>query len=115
MAGSPIKGMAAPNSSFLRVVLRFISTGLTACVIVSCTPDAGLLHFIKPPFRRRGFLIAAFFLLLYHKFAFLQRYGLKNTAIMTRFLQTLKDIDSINAEDPHLEVFDEQTYPNELL
>ncbi len=34
---------------------------------------------------------------------------------MNRFLQTLKDIDAINAEDPHLEVFDGQTYPKELL
>ena len=33
---------------------------------------------------------------------------------MDRFLQCLKDIDSINAEDPHLETVDGQTYPKEL-
>ena len=34
---------------------------------------------------------------------------------MDRFLQSLKDIDDINAEDPHLETVDGQTYPKELL
>lgn len=34
---------------------------------------------------------------------------------MDRFLQSLKDIDAINAEDPHLETADGQPYPKELL
>lgn len=34
---------------------------------------------------------------------------------MDRFLQSLKDIDAINAEDPHLEKKDGQTFPKELL
>lgn len=34
---------------------------------------------------------------------------------MDKFLRSLKDIDSINAEDPHLETADGQTYPKELL
>lgn len=34
---------------------------------------------------------------------------------MDRFLQSLKDIDSINAEDPHLETVEGQTFPKELL
>lgn len=34
---------------------------------------------------------------------------------MDRFLQSLKDIDAINAEDPHLETVDGQPYPKELL
>ena len=34
---------------------------------------------------------------------------------MDKFLQSLKDIDAINAEDPHLETVDGQTYPKELL
>lgn len=33
---------------------------------------------------------------------------------MDRFQQCLKDIDEINAEDPHLETVDGQTYPKEL-
>jgi hypothetical protein len=33
---------------------------------------------------------------------------------MDRFLQCLKEIDAINAEDPHLETVDGQTYPKEL-
>lgn len=34
---------------------------------------------------------------------------------MDRFLQSLKDIDSINAEDPHLDTVEGQTFPKELL